>query len=140
MDLESAIEIAVAAHRGQSDKGGGPYILHPIRVMLRMRSQPEMITAILHDVLEDCEDPALVARVHAEAPREVLEALDCLTRRSDESYEQFIQRSGSNPLAKRVKLADLEDNMDIKRLATLGERELERLERYRKAWNALTQS
>ena len=134
--LEDAIALALEAHRGQVDKGGQPYILHPLRVMLRMESEVERVVGILHDVVEDTwytkED--LRSRGY---PTEVLEPLDCLTKRPGEEYEDFIKRIEPNPLARRVKLMDIEDNMDVRRLSTMTENDLQRLERYRKAWAEL---
>ena len=69
---------------------------------------------------------------------EIIEAVDCLTRRDDETYEAFIQRIKTNPLARRVKLADLQDNMDLRRIRLLQEHDLERLQRYQNAWYELT--
>jgi (p)ppGpp synthase/HD superfamily hydrolase len=134
--LEDAIALAVEAHRGQRDKAGQSYILHPLRVMMRLRTDPERMAAILHDVVEDT--PYTLERLRALGyPEEVLGALDCLTKREGESYEAFIERLRPHPLARRVKLADLEDNMDVRRLPSVGPREAERLTRYRAAWSRL---
>jgi len=135
--LEDAILLAVQAHQGQNDKAGAPYILHPLRVMLRMGSDIEMMVAVLHDVLEDTQYTLLDLQ-QAGYPEEVLEALDCLTRRENETYEEFIERVKTNPLARKVKIADLEDNMDIRRISAPQEKDMERLKRYRRAWSALT--
>jgi (p)ppGpp synthase/HD superfamily hydrolase len=135
--LEGAILLAVQAHQGQKDKAGAPYVLHPLRVMLRMGSDIEMMVAVLHDVLEDTQYTLLDLQ-QAGYPEEVLEALDCLTRRENETYEEFIERIKTNPLARRVKIADLEDNMDIRRISDPQEKDMERLKRYRRAWSALT--
>jgi (p)ppGpp synthase/HD superfamily hydrolase len=134
--LELAIALAVEAHRGQKDRYGAPYILHPLRVMARMDTDLERTVAVLHDVVEDTElsFADLRARGFGE---EVLAPLDCVTRRETESYEQFVQRSASNPVARKVKLADLEDNMDLRRLPQIGEEDLKRLEKYRKAYAEL---
>jgi hypothetical protein len=134
--LEDAIALAVEAHKGQRDKAGQTYILHPQRVMLRLDTEHERMAAILHDVVEDT--PYTLERLRELGyPEEVLGALDCLTRRTGESYEAFIERVLPHPLARRVKLADLEDNMDVKRLPTVGPKETERLARYRAAWSRL---
>lgn len=135
--IEDAITLAVQAHRGQTDKNGQPYILHPLRMMSRMRTEDEMIVAVLHDVIEDTPH-ALDDLRKAGYAEHILAAIDCLTRREDESYEDFVQRAGSNPLARSVKLADLEDNMDIRRISAPQERDFERLKRYRRAWRELT--
>jgi (p)ppGpp synthase/HD superfamily hydrolase len=135
--LEDAIQIAVAAHRGQRDKNGAEYILHPLRVMFRLRNENEMIVAILHDVVED-SDWTIEALRGRGFPEEILAAVDALTRRSEETYEQFVDRAAAHPLARRVKLADLEDNMDARRMREVGTREAERLNRYLAAWRKLT--
>lgn len=136
-DIEEAIRIAVEAHRGQTDKAGAPYILHPLRMMLRMQTDAERMAAVLHDVVEDTpwtlDD--LRGRGFAE---EVVSAVDHLTRRESESYEEFVERAGRHPVARRVKIADLEDNMDIRRTGEVTEKDAERLTRYHRAWRRLT--
>ncbi|WP_225409950.1 HD domain-containing protein [Stigmatella hybrida] len=137
--LEDAIALAVEAHRGQRDKAGQSYILHPLRVMMRLQTDTERMAAILHDVVEDT--PYTLERLRALGyPDEVLGALDCLTKREGESYEAFIERLRPHPLARRVKLADLEDNMDVRRLPAVGPHEAERLTRYRAAWSRLQET
>jgi (p)ppGpp synthase/HD superfamily hydrolase len=135
--LENAISLAVLAHKGQKDKAGQPYILHPLRMMCRMRTEKEMIAAVLHDVIEDTHYTLDELR-KAGYPLDVIEAVDYLTHREDENYEAFIERIKGNALAVRVKLADLEDNMDIRRLNGLQEKDKERLQRYQWAWAKLT--
>ena len=134
--LEEAIALAVSAHRGQKDKAGQPYILHPLRMMLAVEGEHARMAAVLHDVVEDTE--VSLEQLQAEGfPAEVVEAVDGLTRRADESYDEFIERAAVNPIARVVKKADLEDNMDLRRLAELGPKELERLARYRRGWERL---
>ncbi|WP_043414604.1 HD domain-containing protein [Archangium violaceum] len=134
--LEDAIALAVEAHRGQRDKSGKAYILHPLRVMMRLETDTERMVAILHDVVEDT--PWTLERLRGLGyPEEVLGALDCLTKREGETYEAFIERILPHPLARRVKRADLEDNMDVRRLLALTDRDAERLARYRAAWARL---
>jgi (p)ppGpp synthase/HD superfamily hydrolase len=136
--LEKAIAIAVEAHRGQKDRAGAPYILHPLRVMARVQSEPEKIVAILHDVVEDT-DWTLERLKQQGFSDDILQAIDCVTKREGEPYDDFVKRSAPNPLARRVKLADLEDNMDIRRLNEVAPKDLERLNKYRKAWEYLAQ-
>ncbi|WPB75098.1 GTP pyrophosphokinase [Archangium violaceum] len=134
--LEDAIALAVEAHRGQRDKAGQTYILHPLRVMMRLETDTERMVAILHDVVEDT--PWTLERLRGLGyPEEVLSALDCLTKREGETYEAFIERVLPHPLARRVKRADLEDNMDVRRLLAVTPRDAERLARYRAAWARL---
>jgi (p)ppGpp synthase/HD superfamily hydrolase len=112
--LEDAIAYAARAHRGQVDKGGQPYILHALRVMLRQVDDTARIVAVLHDVLEDTPETLDGLRT-AGYSEEICAALDCLTRREGEPYEEMIERVAANRLARQVKLADLEDNLDIDR-------------------------
>lgn len=135
--LEDAIALAVEAHRGQTDKAGEPYVLHPLRVMLRLETQEERIVAVLHDVAED--GAVGLERLRGLGfPDRIVEALDALTRREGkETYAEYIERLSGNRMARRVKLADLEDNMDVRRLARIGEVEAERLARYRESWGRL---
>jgi len=136
--LENAIAIAVEAHQGQKDKAGHPYILHPLRVMFRVETEDERTVAILHDVVEDHGDVWSVDKLRQSGfPQRILDALDCVTKRKGETYEQFVERSASNPIALRVKLADLEDNMDIRRLNEVTEKDRERLNRYLTAYRRL---
>ncbi len=135
--VEDAVSIAARAHRGQTDKAGAPYLLHPLRLMLRMDTEAAMMAAVLHDVVEDTEWTLERLR-EAGFPEEVLEAVDCLTRREGESYQEFVERVRTNPVARQVKLADLEDNMNVRRMNQLGPKELERLEKYHRAWRVLT--
>ena len=135
-NLETALKIAVEAHHGQKDKYGAPYILHPLRVMARLNSDPEKIVAVLHDVVEDT-DWTLDQLRKKGFSAEIVEAIDCVTKREGEAYEEFVKRSASNSLARRVKLADLEDNMDVRRLETVTTKDMERLNRYLRAWRYL---
>ena len=136
--LEDAIRLAVEAHHGQRDKNGQPYILHPLRVMFRLDTEPERIVGVLHDVIEDTEytPDDLLKLGYSE---EILQALDGVTRREGESYEDFVLRSKANSISRRVKIADLEDNMDIRRMIGVTPKDMERLARYRKAWAELQQ-
>jgi hypothetical protein len=131
--LGKAVAIAAEAHQKQFDKSGRlPYILHPVRMMLRGQTIAERIVAVLHDVVEDT--PWTLEQLGAAGfPDDVLAAIDCLTRRPEETYDEFIDRILTNPLATRVKRYDLEDNMDVTRLDTLTQKDLERLQRYHRA-------
>ncbi|WP_342379166.1 HD domain-containing protein [Myxococcus stipitatus] len=134
--LEDAIALAVEAHRGQRDKAGQPYVLHPLRLMLKLETEEERTVAVLHDVVEDT--PWTLERLRERGyPEAVLRALEGLTRREGESYEAFIERLRPDALARRVKLADLEDNMDVRRLTAVTAKDTERLARYRAAWARL---
>ena len=121
--LERAIEIAVEAHKGQIDKGGSPYILHPLRVMGNVDGESEKIVAVLHDVVEDSNwtFEALLAEGFS---IEVIEALKSVTKNSDnEDYDSFIQRAIGNPIGRKVKIADIRDNLDVTRIPDIGEKD-----------------
>ena len=136
--LEEAIALAARAHAGQCDRYGAPYILHPLRVMLRCSDETARMVAILHDVLEDT--PLTLDDLRAQGyPPPVLEALALLTRRTGEPYDEYIERLAPHPLARHIKLADLEDNMDMRRITVWEPDTAERLERYHRAWHRLQQ-
>lgn len=134
--LSKAIVIATKAHDGQVDKGGSPYILHPLRVMFKMSSEDLKIVAVLHDVIEDTET-MLYDLEGAGFTKEIIDAVECLTRRDNEGYMDFIKRCKGNRLALLVKLADLEDNSDISRIKNPTEKDYDRIKRYKKAINEL---
>jgi guanosine-3',5'-bis(diphosphate) 3'-pyrophosphohydrolase len=127
--LNDALEIAIVAHAGQVDKGGSPYIMHPIRVMLAMDTEEARIVAVLHDVLEDCPEDAWRVE-EAGFSREVLEALNALTKRPGEPYGDFIVRVALNPLASKVKVADMRDNMDLSRIPNPTDKDRARVAKY----------
>ena len=133
--LEKAIEIALRAHAGQVDKAGAPYILHPLRMMHSMSSPTEMMAAVLHDVVEDGPGWTFDRLKRLAIPDEVIEAVTFVTKRPDEEndYEKFILRAAKHPVARRVKLADLKDNMDFSRISNPTERDFARVEKYRRA-------
>lgn len=128
--LERAIEIAAGAHAGQVDKAGQAYILHPLRVMLRVTSAHERMAAVLHDVVEDT--PVSLQQLVAEgfAP-EVVAAVEALTKRPGESRIDAARRAAANPVAREVKLADNAENMDLSRIENPTERDFARLEEYK---------
>lgn len=135
--LERALFLAVTAHKGQVDKAGMPYILHPLRVMLRLETEEERVVAVLHDTVEDTSLTLEALRQEGFSEL-VLTALDHLTHRAEHSYEAYIQRLQENPLAVRIKLLDLEDNMDIRRLPSqLSDKDWQRLQKYRYFWSVL---
>ncbi|MFZ5938439.1 GTP pyrophosphokinase [Pseudomonas putida] len=130
--LERAIAVAARAHEGQCDKGGAAYILHPLRVMMRVSTPEQRIVAVLHDVIEDTS-LTLSDLAREGFPLKILAALLALSRNKGESYQDFVVRLGSDPLARTVKLADLADNSDLSRIAVPGPADLARLARYREA-------
>jgi (p)ppGpp synthase/HD superfamily hydrolase len=136
-NIERAIAFATAAHAGQVDKAGAPYILHPIRVMLRVHTDEERIVAMLHDVVED--SPFTIEDLRRLGFADVvIDAVEALTKGpdehgTDEGYFRFVERAARHPVARSVKLADLEDNMDLSRIAKVTAKDHERIQRYRRA-------
>jgi guanosine-3',5'-bis(diphosphate) 3'-pyrophosphohydrolase len=130
--LERAIALAAEKHAGQLDKAKAPYILHPLRVMLGVETLEEKMAAVLHDVVEDTDVTLADLAAEGFSPA-VVRAVDALTRRKGEDYMDFVRRAGADPVARRVKLADLADNMDLSRLPNPGEADNVRLEKYRRA-------
>lgn len=134
--LEDTLSLAARAHAGQLDKAGQPYILHPLRVMLRLTDPRDRIVALLHDTVEDTSVTFEELRALGYT-EELLAALDSVTRRASEDYEEFVARSAENDIGRRVKLADLADNMDLRRLPEVRDSDTSRLERYQRAWQSL---
>lgn len=130
--LNKSIEIANLAHKGQVDKAGAPYILHPLRVMMAQETEIERICAVLHDVVEDSDITLHDIREEGFS-EEIIGALDCLTKRVGESYDDFIDRILGNETACRVKLSDLWDNMDITRIKNPSDKDTERIKKYQEA-------
>ena len=113
--LERVAEFSKKAHEGQFDKGGHPYYLHPQCVANMGTTEDEKIVALLHDVVEDT--PITLEELKTQGfSDDVLAALKCLTKIKGEDYQTFIQRVATNPLAVKVKIQDLKDNMDLSRL------------------------
>ena len=137
--LDRAKAIATSAHEGQVDKAGKPYIEHPMRVMNMGKTVEEKIAGVLHDVVED-SDWTFEMLEKEGIPKDVLDALRCVTKLSeDEDYDHFIERVKTNPLAVKVKINDLKDNMDITRLGEVAEKDLGRLNKYIRAYRQLTE-
>lgn len=130
--LERAIEIAAIAHARQVDKGGSPYILHPLRVMMTLKTLEERIVAVLHDVVEDSD--WTFDRLRAEGfSDDVLDAIDAVTRRAGESYEEFVRRARLSEIGRVVKLADLMDNRDLSRIPSPTQADRQRVLKYDRA-------
>lgn len=134
--LEKAILIATKAHNGQLDKGGQPYILHPLRVMQSCNSDLEKICAVLHDVIEDTNISLNELREEGFS-EEVLVILDLLTKKEQEDYSTFIDRINTNETACRVKIADLQDNMNLSRIKSPSIEDKKRVEKYMDAFERL---
>ena len=137
--VEKALSIALEAHTGQVDKADQPYILHPIRLMLHMETENEMAAALLHDVIEDTSmtyDHLLKNGM----PQSVIDILKHITKIDGESYDTFIDRVSKNDSARKIKIEDIKDNMNVNRLMKLTEEDLERLKKYHSALKKLNGS
>lgn len=134
--LARAIALAAQYHEGQTDKGGRPYIFHPLRLMLKALTEEEQIVAVLHDTIEDT-DLALDDLRREGFSDEIVEAIDRLSRRDDETYHEFILRIKENRLAARVKILDIQDNMDLTRIKKPSDKDRKRLEKYSRALDTL---
>ena len=135
---DKALQIAVRAHKGQKDKAGHDYILHPIRVSERCDDPRAKIVALLHDTIEDTNVTADYLREEG-FTEEIGEAVLAVTRREGEEYDDYVRRAAQNELGRMVKRADLEDNMGIRRLPELTDRDVERLRKYLRAWQYIVE-
>lgn len=136
--LQKAIQIAQKAHEAQVDKTGMPYIGHVMRVMESGKTVDEKIVGVLHDIVEDT-DWTFEQLAKEGFPAHIIEAIKCLTKTSeDEPYDDFIKRVQTNSLAIRVKINDLTDNMDLRRLPAISDKDIDRLKKYHKAFKELT--
>ena len=132
-----ARSIAAEAHRGQVDKAGKDYFEHPMRVDARLTDPKAKVVALLHDTIEDT-DVTSEYLYEQGFSKEIVDAVLSVTRKEGETYMDFIHRASENPLGKIVKIADLEDNMDITRLPELKDSDFSLLKRYHKAYKYLT--
>jgi (p)ppGpp synthase/HD superfamily hydrolase len=130
--IERAVAIALEAHAGQVDKAGAPYILHPLRLMTQMQTEEEQLAAVLHDVVED-SDFTFEALQAEGIPEEVIETLKLLTHQETDSYEAYVRKIKPHPVARKVKLADLADNMRLDRIPHPTEKDITRLQKYSQA-------
>lgn len=135
---EKAMQIAEKVHSSRVDKGGKPYINHPVRVERMCSRQEDRLVALLHDTVED-GDIASEYLLMVGFPQEVVDAVLSVSRKRGEDYFDFILRCKENPIGRRVKIADLKDNMDITRLNELTEKDIERLKKYHKAYKMLNE-
>ncbi len=133
---KKALLLAWEAHKNQLDKTGMPYIFHPFHLAEQMDDEASVCVALLHDSIEDSFVTAQLLRSEGFAP-EVVEAVELMTHAEDMSYMDYVERLKGNPIARKVKLADLRHNMDLNRLDEVGEADLQRLEKYRRAYEVL---
>jgi (p)ppGpp synthase/HD superfamily hydrolase len=130
-----AFIIALIAHWGQKDKGGHPYFFHPFRVSQGVKSLRVKVVALLHDVLEDSEKFNFSDFYFLD--EEQKEAIKLLTHNKSVDYFDYIQEVKKNMIAREVKLADLNDNMNLSRLKEITEKDKRRYDKYKTAKNCL---
>ena len=131
-----AMNLAYAAHHGQFDKGGVPYIFHPIHLAESMDDEISTCVALLHDTVEDTD--VTLEQLAEEFPKEVVEAVALLTHAEGVEYFDYIRAIRANPIAVKVKLADLAHNGDPKRICNQGNQEKRRI-KYAAARKILTE-
>jgi (p)ppGpp synthase/HD superfamily hydrolase len=129
---DDAKEIANKAHHGQIDKGGSPYIEHPLAVANSVVDLEQKIVALLHDVLEDSHLSANDLLQHGFTKR-IVRSIQTLTKQDDESYESYLARVKCDNNALNVKIADIKHNLDISRIPNATQADYDRLEKYKKA-------
>jgi len=135
--IEETIAFAAKAHEGQLDKMHQPYILHPMRVMLMMLTFAERTVAILHDVVEDT-DATLQDLLDMGYPKVIIDAIDSVTKRKGENYEDFIHRASENFIGRKIKKADILDNLSpIRRYNFPAEKRNRLYSKYTKALKIL---
>ena len=129
--IERAIELAAHHHAGQIDKSGAPYVFHPLRLMLNVKTDDERMAAVLHDIVEDTD--VTFEALEAEGfSGDVIDALRALTKLNGESRIDAAHRASANPIARVVKLADVTDNMDLSRISNPTENDFARIKEYEK--------
>jgi len=134
---KKAIKICYEKHKEQFDKSGLPYVFHPWHVAEQMNDENSTIVALLHDVIEDTSttiDDLKLCGFNSK----IIESLECLTHKKDVDYFDYIEHISRNKIATKVKIADLEHNMDINRIDDITDKDLKRLEKYKKAYEFLT--
>ena len=135
--VDLALSIARQAHEGQLDKAGVDYIEHPIYVASQVDTEEEKAVALLHDVIEDSSVTA-EELLNAGLPETVVTAIQILSKKKGQDYQTYLENVKSNPLARVIKLADLKHNSDLSRLSSVTDKDLERLEKYKKAIDYLS--
>ena len=136
-----AMPIAYDAHSGQTDKNGMPYIFHPFHLAEQMHTESEICTALLHDVAEDTD--ITIEKLAEDFPEEITDALKLLTHDKNIDYFDYVREIKTNPIARKVKLADLKHNSDLSRMTASGivpsEKDIKRREKYLKAIEILNE-
>ena len=136
MLLIKAFFLCVIKHWKQKDKAGKRYIWHPIHVMLNVEGYNEKIVALLHDIVEDTE-VTIPDLKNLKFSKEVIEAVDVITKKKDQEYFSYLKSIRDNSIAKKVKIEDLKHNSDLKRLRFVTQKDMDRFIKYKKALDYL---
>ena len=136
MKLIKAFFLCVIKHWKQKDKAGKRYIWHPIHVMLNVEGYNEKIVALLHDIVEDT-DVTVPDLKNLKFSKEVIEAVDVITKKKDQEYFSYLKLIKDNSIAKKVKIEDLKHNSDLKRLRFVTQKDMDRVIKYKKALDYL---
>ena len=134
---KKAMKIAFEAHSGMTDKSGLPYIMHPLHLAESMTDETTTAVALLHDVIEDTDITAQML-LEMGMPEDVVNGVLAMTHGADEEYFDYIERIKKNPQAVKVKLADLAHNSDMSRLDVITQKDIQRVEKYKKAIEILS--
>lgn len=129
-NYETALEFATKAHKGQVDKAGVDYILHPIAVAALLDDETEKITALLHDTVEDCG--VSVGEIEEQFGKDVADAVKLLTKTDGFNYEEYLANIKKNNIARKVKIADMTHNSDLSRIGHPSQKDMDRAEKYQK--------
>ena len=129
---KQALKLCFEAHKEQVDKSGLPYVFHPFHLAEQMQTEETTVVALLHDVMEDTDYTLEDLQAMGFSPV-VLEALVLMTHEAGIDYMDYVGKIKENPIARAVKLADLEHNSDLARLDHVDEMALARREKYQKA-------
>ena len=138
-DTKKALKLAYEKHNGQLDKSGLPYIFHPFHLAEQMDDEDSVIVALLHDVVEDT-DVSVNGLEEMGFSERVIEAIKLMTHQKSTDYFEYIKRIAENPIAAKVKIADLRHNSDLTRLSSVTEKDRERVEKYKKCLDFLIEN
>lgn len=130
-----ALEFATEKHSGQVDRAGKPYIEHPKAVAKMLLKDDEKVVALLHDTVEDTD--ATIEEIRSKFGDKIADAVDCLTHKDGVPYMEYVKGIKPNELARKVKMADLTHNMDVRRLPEVTEADEKRIKKYKKAYDYL---
>ena len=137
MKLIKAFLLCMVKHWKQKDKAGKRYVWHPIHVMINVKGYNEKIVALLHDIIEDT-DVTILDLKNLKFSKEVIEAVDVITKKKDQEYFSYLKSIRDNSIAKKVKIEDLKHNSDLKRLRSITQKDIDRAIKYKKAIDYLS--